>query len=107
MSCEAPRQSSRSLRLLGNREWTNGHPVILGRATDDFLCACESVATYDYIVTQFRNRWKIHSLGVIRTFFGLNFVIPDHCITTNQTGVSPLCSPITYNNKKRFILTEK
>jgi hypothetical protein len=63
----------------------NGNPVILGRATNDFLCACKSVATYDYIVTQFRKKWKIHSLGVVQNFFGSNFVISDHCITIDQT----------------------
>jgi hypothetical protein len=80
------------LKLIANRAdpcvysgIVNGHPAILGRATDDFLCACESVATYDFIVTQFRTKWKIHSLGIVRTFFGLNFVITDHCITIDQT----------------------
>jgi hypothetical protein len=64
----------------------NGHPVILGRATDDFLCACESVETYDHIVVaQFHTKWKIHSLGIVRAFFGLNFVITEHCITIDQT----------------------
>jgi hypothetical protein len=52
----------------------NNESVILGRATDDFLCACKSSATYDYIVERFRTKWKSHSLGLVRTFFGLNFV---------------------------------
>jgi hypothetical protein len=80
------------LKLIANRAdpciysgIVNGHPVILGRATDDFLCACESVETYDYIVAQFHTKWKIHSLGIVRTFFGLNFVNTEHCVTINQT----------------------
>jgi hypothetical protein len=40
----------------------NGEPVILGRATDDFLCACEKQYIYDYIVEQFCRKWKIHAL---------------------------------------------
>jgi hypothetical protein len=62
----------------------NGEPVILGRATDDFLCAYEKKSTYDYIVEQFRQKWKIHALGVVRKFFGLNFVISTNCITIDQ-----------------------
>jgi hypothetical protein len=81
------------LKLLANRAdpciyagIVNGRPVVLGRATDDFLCACESpVTTYDYIIDQFRKKWMIHSLGIVRTFFGLNFVIIDHCMTIDQT----------------------
>jgi hypothetical protein len=38
------------------------------------------------IVTLFRKKWKIHYLGVVQTFFGLNFVISDHCITIDQTN---------------------
>jgi hypothetical protein len=30
-----------------------GHPIILGRAMDDFLCACEHEATYKAIVAIF------------------------------------------------------
>jgi hypothetical protein len=52
----------------------DNEPVILGRATDDFLFACEMAATYDYIVSRFRTKWKIHALGLVHTFFGLNFV---------------------------------
>jgi hypothetical protein len=63
----------------------DGEPVILGRATDDFLCACEKQSTYDYIVEQFRRKWKIHALGVVRKFFGLNFFISTNCITVDQT----------------------
>jgi hypothetical protein len=80
------------LKLVANRAnpcvysgIVNGHPVILGRATDDFLCACESIETYDYIVTQFCTKWKIHSLGIVRTFFSLNFIITEHCVTIDQT----------------------
>jgi hypothetical protein len=62
----------------------DGNPVILGRATNDFLCACESKTTYDYLVTRFRTKWKIHALGVVHTFFGLSFVISTDCITIDQ-----------------------
>jgi hypothetical protein len=55
------------------------------RATDDFLCACKKQSTYDYIVAQFRRKWKIHALGIVRKFFGLNFVISTNCITIDQT----------------------
>jgi hypothetical protein len=60
-----------------------GKPVILGRATDDFLCACESEATYKAIVTVFESRWTVHALGVVDTFFGLHFVSTKDCITFN------------------------
>jgi hypothetical protein len=83
---------SNDLHLLANRAdpcvysgTVNNEPVILGRATDDFLCACKSLATYDYIVERFRTKWKIHSLGLVRTFFGLNFVATPNCITVDQT----------------------
>jgi hypothetical protein len=83
---------SNDLHLLANRAdpcvysgIVNNEPVILGRATDDFLCACKSSATYDYIIERFRTKWKIHSLGLVRTFFGLNFVATPHCITVDQT----------------------
>jgi hypothetical protein len=49
---------SNDLKLLANRAdpcvysgIVNNEPVILGRATDDFLCPCNKVKTYDYIVT--------------------------------------------------------
>jgi hypothetical protein len=35
-------------------------------------------------VTQFRLKWKIHALGIVRKFFGLNFVISTNCITIDQ-----------------------
>jgi hypothetical protein len=51
---------SNDLKLLANRAnpcvysgIVNNEPVILGRATDDFLCAFKKVDTYDYIVTHF------------------------------------------------------
>jgi hypothetical protein len=46
------------LKLIANRAdpcvysgIIDGSPVILGRATDDFVCACESRTTYNYHVT--------------------------------------------------------
>jgi hypothetical protein len=63
-----------------------GHPVILGRATDDFLCACEHEATYKAIVAIFEVRWTVHALGIIDTFFGLHFVSTKDCITIDQTA---------------------
>jgi hypothetical protein len=62
----------------------DGNPVIIGRAADDFLCACELQTTYDYLVTRFRTKWKIHVLGVVHTFFGLHFVLSTDCITIDQ-----------------------
>jgi hypothetical protein len=104
---------SNELKLIANRAdpcvysgIVNGHPVILRRATNDFLCACASVETYDYIVTQFRMNWKIHSLGIVRTFFGLNFVITEHCVTIDQTDkceniVSQVFGPSWRNQKPK------
>jgi hypothetical protein len=51
-----------------------GHPLILGRATDDFLCACQHEMTYDAIITVFQKTWTVHALGLVDTFFGLHFV---------------------------------
>jgi hypothetical protein len=62
----------------------NNEPVILGRVTDNFLCACESAETYEFIVSRFHTKWKIHALGLVRKFFGLNFVATPHCITVDQ-----------------------
>jgi hypothetical protein len=63
-----------------------GQPIILGRATDDFLCACANEATYKAIVAVFETHWTVHSLGLVDTFFGLHFVISDDCITIDQTS---------------------
>jgi hypothetical protein len=62
-----------------------GDQVILGRATDDFLCACASEATYKAILIVFEKHWKVHALGIVDTFFGLHFVSSDDCITMDQT----------------------
>jgi hypothetical protein len=62
-----------------------GHPLILGRATDDFLCACEHEATYIAVVAVFESHWKVHTLGLVDTFFGLHFVSSDDCVTIDQT----------------------
>jgi hypothetical protein len=62
-----------------------GHPLILGRATDDFLCACEHEATYKAVVAVFETHWTIHALGIVDTFFGLHFVLSNVCITIDQT----------------------
>jgi hypothetical protein len=63
-----------------------GHPLILGRATDDFLCACQHEATYLAVVAVFETHWKVHALGIVDTFFGLHFVSSDDCVTIDQTG---------------------
>jgi hypothetical protein len=83
---------SSDMKLLANRAdpcvysgIVNNEPVILGRATYDFLCACEMTETYEYTVSRFRTRWKIHALGLVWTFFGLNFVATPNCITVDQT----------------------
>jgi hypothetical protein len=52
-----------------------GHPVILGRATDNFLCACQHKATYDAMIAVFRKTWTEHALGLVDTFFGLHLSI--------------------------------
>jgi hypothetical protein len=62
-----------------------GHPIILGRATDDFLCACEHESTYKAIIAVFETHWTVHALGIVDTFFGLHFVSSDDCVTIDQT----------------------
>ncbi len=63
----------------------NGAPVVLCRATDDFLCLCAEEATYHAIVRVFEKHWKVHSLGPVSTFFGLHFVLSRDCVTIDQT----------------------
>ena len=53
-----------------------GRPVIICRATDDFLVFCESPATYHAIITLFRERWTIHALEEVKLFFGIRFHMP-------------------------------
>mgnify|MGYP000361726594 CR=1 FL=1 len=60
-------------------------PVVLCRATDDFLCLCANEETYHLIVKVFEKHWTVHSLGVVSTFFGLHFVVSDDCVTIDQT----------------------
>jgi hypothetical protein len=82
---------SNDLKLLANRADPcvnsgifNNEPVILGRATNDFLCACEMAETYEYTVSRFCTKWKIHALGLVQKCFDLNFVATPHCITVDQ-----------------------
>ncbi len=63
----------------------NHKPVILGRATDDFLCICHDEATYHAMVAVFEKRWTVHSLHLVKEFFGLNFVPSLDCLTIDQT----------------------
>ena len=60
-------------------------PVILGRATDDFLYLYHDEATYHAMVAVFKKRWSVHSLNLVQTFFGLNFVHSPDCIAIDQT----------------------
>jgi hypothetical protein len=62
-----------------------GEPIILGQATNDFLCACEHESTYKATVAVFKTHWTVHALGIIDTFFGLHFVSSNDCITIDQT----------------------
>jgi hypothetical protein len=61
-----------------------GHAIILGRTTDNFLCACEHESTYQAIVAVFEKRWTVHALGIVDTFFGLHFVSSADCVTMDQ-----------------------
>ncbi len=63
-----------------------GHSVILGRATDDFLCACQNEVTYKAIVAVLETHWTVHSLSLVETFFGLHFIPSKDCITIDQTA---------------------
>ena len=63
----------------------NKKPVILGRATDDFLCICHDEATYHAMVAVFEKRWTVHSLHLVKEFFGLTFVHSLDCLTIDQT----------------------
>ena len=60
-------------------------PVILCRATDDFLCLCDSETIYTRIVAVFEKHWTVHTLGQVSTFFGLHIVVSPDCVTIDQT----------------------
>jgi hypothetical protein len=60
-------------------------PVILCRATDDFLCLYATSETYEQIVKVFENHWIVHSLGQVSTFFGLHFFLSRDCVSIDQT----------------------
>jgi hypothetical protein len=61
-----------------------GSPLIMCRATDDFLVICEFRSTYDAIVAIFKAQWTIHALGSVTTFFGINFHVSSQCVTLDQ-----------------------
>lgn len=56
-----------------------GDPVVLGRATDNFLIATSELA-HDYIVGVLRHktngsmRWLIHGYGLATYYFGIRVV---------------------------------
>jgi hypothetical protein len=76
------------LGLLANRAdlcvysgFYKGKPVILCRATDDFLLLCKDCDTYDDMITAFRKRWTVHALNQVKMFFGIRFIDSDRCVT--------------------------
>jgi hypothetical protein len=62
-----------------------GKPVILCRATDDFLLFCEDKSTYDAMIIDFREKWTIHALDEVKMFFGIRFICSPRCVTMDQT----------------------
>jgi hypothetical protein len=61
------------------------HPVILCRATDDFLLICRHKETYDAMIIDFRKKWTVHALDEVKMFFGIRFICSDRCVTLDQT----------------------
>ena len=59
-------------------------PVILCRATDDFLLICQSRITYDTMIAAFRTKWTVHALDQVKMFFGVRFICSDRCVTLDQ-----------------------
>jgi hypothetical protein len=70
-----------------------GNAVILGQATDDFLCACEHETTYLAIVAVFEQRWTVHALGLVDTFFGLHLYHPKTLSRWSRTSRPIRSSP--------------
>ena len=62
----------------------NQNPVILCRATDDFLLFTCDKSTYDAMISDFRKKWTVHSLEVVKIFFGIRFICSDRCVTLDQ-----------------------
>jgi hypothetical protein len=62
-----------------------GQPVILCRATDDFLLFCRDKSTYNKMIILFRVKWTVHALDNIKLFFGIRFICSPHCVTLVQT----------------------
>ena len=62
----------------------NKKPVILCRATDDFLLFCRNKSTYDAMIIAFRKKWTVHSLEEVKMFFGIRFICSDRCVTLDQ-----------------------
>jgi hypothetical protein len=60
-------------------------PVILCRATDNFLLICQNKETYDAMIIDFRKKWTVHALDEVKLFFGICFIWSDRCVTLNQT----------------------
>jgi hypothetical protein len=60
-------------------------PVILCRATDDFLLFCRDKKTYDAMIVAFRTKWTVHALDEVKMFFGIRFICSDRCVTLDQT----------------------
>jgi hypothetical protein len=63
-----------------------GKPVILCRATNDFLLFCEDQAPYDaMMILDFRKKWRVHALDELKMFFGIQFICSPKCVTMDQT----------------------
>jgi hypothetical protein len=52
-------------------------PVILCRATNDFLLICQNKETYDAMIIDFRKKWTVHALDEVKVFFGICFICSD------------------------------
>ncbi len=59
--------------------------VMIARATDDLLIAPLSFDAYQTIVKIFGQHWKIHDMGIVEHYFGLQFVHSPSCISIDQT----------------------
>ena len=61
-----------------------GNPVILCRATDDFLLLCQHKSTYNSMIDDIRQKWTVHALDEVKMFFGIRFICSDRCVTLDQ-----------------------
>jgi hypothetical protein len=52
---------------------------------DHFLLLCKDRDTYDDMVSAFRKRWTVPALNQVKMFFGIRFIISDHCVMLDQT----------------------